>query len=707
MFLLSVGMMSGLAQEKKNFTLQEAILGYHLYPKGLSQLQWVDDYHFAHVVNNTIQVSEIEKTKNGLVKSIGLNELEVAAAAIGLDSLKRIPRIEFINANEFKFIAGNNAYKYLIGDRKMEKMGEMNSSWEHTNIHSTTQNVAYVFDQNLYVYHKSKPEQITLDGGNGIVYGQAVHRNEFGINGGTFWSPKGSALAFYRMDESMVTDYPIYDLNQKPAAFANIKYPVAGEKSHHVTVGVYHLATGRLTYLQTGLPEEQYLTNISWSPDEKYIYIAVVNRAQDQMSLRMYDAASGRYIKTLFEERNARYVEPEHPVMFVKNQEGKFIWQSERDGYNHVYLYDTSGRLLKQVTSGNWVVTEVLGFDASGDKLFIMGTKESPLSQDLYCYSLKSGKSLRLSNNEGTHRIKGSPNNVHFIDQFSNTLTPMDIRILTDQGEIFETIHQSANPLEAYNLGEMSIGTIKADDGTDLYYRLFKPSNFDPTKKYPVVVYLYGGPHLQLVTNTWLGGANLWYQYLAQQGFVVFSLDCRGSANRGFAFESAVHRQMATLEMEDHISGVNWLKSQTWVDGSRMGVHGWSYGGFMTTSLMTRKPGVFKVGVAGGPVIDWKYYEVMYTERYMDTPQENPEGYQNNNLLGYVDKLEGKLLMIHGTEDDVVLWQHSLMYVQKAVESGVTNLDYFVYPNHKHNVYGKDRLHLYQKVTEYLIEGLK
>jgi dipeptidyl-peptidase-4 len=291
------------------------------------------------------------------------------------------------------------------------------------------------------------------------------------------------------------------------------------------------------------------------------------------------------------------------------------------------------------------------------------------------------------------------------MDNFSSTSNPREIRLIDANGSIKEILHKSKNPLVDYKLGEMEIGKLKGKSGDDLYYRVFKPIDFNPNKKYPVVVYLYNGPHLQLITNRWLGGANLWYQYMAQQGYVVFSIDGRGSADRGFEFESSIFRNCGEHEMIDQLTGVNWLKEQAWVDTNRMGIHGWSYGGFMTTSMMSRHPGVFKVGVAGGPVIDWSLYEVMYTERYMDTPEENPLGYAKTNLKNHLDSLQGKLLMIHGGLDDVVLWQHSLQYLESAVKKGV-QLDYFVYPHHKHNVRGRDRIHLYEKVSNYFFDHL-
>ena len=708
--LLLLFVISGVYAQDKMLTMRDAIVGYHLYPRGVNQLQWADDNHYAYV--DTIdggekvhKLIEIEPTNTGMAKFIKLNSISDAVIAIGGDTMKSLPRVRWTSNNTFRFYFKEAYYNYNVGDKKATRIMEYKpGEMQHADMSWASSSIAYVKDDNLWV----NDQQVTTDGGNGIVYGQAVHRSEFGITNGTFWSDNGNKLAFYRMDESMVTQYPLYNLKSKPATPNEIRYPVAGDPSHHVTVGVFNVEQNKTVYLKTGEPKEQYLTNVSWGPKGDFVYIAVLNRAQNHMWLNQYDANTGDFVKTLFEETNDKYVEPEHGLTFLKDNPDQFIWWSERDGYNHLYLYDTDGKLIRQLTKGNWIVTDFHGFGPNNKWFYITATKESPINRDLYAVSFKKNTKIkRLTNNEGTHRIQASPKNIHFIDNFSNTITPREVRLLGNGGDHISTLKSVNNPLKEYKIGTMNIGTLSANDGTDLYYRVFKPVDFDPTKKYPVVVYLYNGPHAQLINNTWLGGANHWYHYMAQNGFVVFTIDGRGSANRGFAFESAIHRQLGTLEMEDQLVGVEWLKQQPWVDSTRMGIHGWSYGGFMTTSLMTRKPGTFQVGVAGGPVIDWKYYEIMYTERYMDSPEENPEGYAQNSLLQYVDDLEGKLLMIHGGQDDVVLWQHSLMYLEENIKSGNANLDYFVYPHHPHNVGGMDRVHLYQKVTDYFMLHLK
>ncbi len=693
---------SAIAQDK-TFTIEEAVLGAggKLIPKNLDQLQWIEKSSlFSQAQGNTLQIREAKTNKVTL--TVSKSEIDLALKAMGCDTLKKLPRVTWLSATHFKFNFASKVIEYDVTKKTAYKLVVYNAEeMENADFNYDYRKVAYTKGSNLYI----NTQQITFDEKPGIINGQAVHRNEFGIVKGTFWSSDGAQLAFYHLDEHMVAEYPIYQLKTRPADARTIRYPIAGTPSHHASVGIYNTLTQATIYLKTGEPLDQYLTNITWSPDNKSVYVAIVNRAQNHVWLNQYDASNGALIKTLFEETDAKYVEPQHGLTFLKTDPSKFIWWSERDGYNHLYLYDVSGTLIKQLTKGNWVVTDLLGMNKKESKLFVSSTLPIPSERNTLSIDLKTGKVELLTKNSGTHLSILSPNGDWFIDHFQNATTPREIKIVSTEGQQQHLLHTAPNPLTDYKLGETSLGTLKAKDGTELFYRLIKPINFNPDAKYPVIVYLYNGPHLQLVNNTWLGGANLWMQYMAQKGYYVFTIDGRGSMNRGHAFEAAVHRQLGAVEMEDQLVGVDFLKSLPNVDVNRIGIHGWSFGGFMTTSLMTRNAGVYKVGVAGGPVIDWGLYEIMYTERYMDTPEENPEGYKTNNLLNYTKNLKGKLLMIHGGEDDVVLWQHSLQYVEKCIKDGV-QLDYFVYPHHPHNVIGKDRVHLMDKISRYFFDNL-
>lgn len=709
--LFSIALCYGTIAQAQNklLTIQEAVSKGRtsLAPKRLQGIGFVAGTDkFSYIDNNTVKVGDNVSGKTTDV--LYLKDLNANLKSSQKDTLTAIATVTWKNANQFYFSNKKGEWIYSLDkknvtetDRKEEETGL--ESYEKEPV---TGAITYCKNYNLYVSKDGKETQVTTDGSYEIVYtGKNVHQNEFGISKGTFWSPKGNYLAFYRMDQSDVTDYPIIDWTVRPAKNVNIKYPMAGNKSHYVTLGIYDVKNNKTHYIKTEGPKEQYLTNIAWSPDEKFVYIAVLSRDQNHMKLNEYDALTGNFVKTLFEEHDDKYMEPLHPMLFVKNNPSQFIWQSRKDGYNHFYLYNVNGTLIKQLTKGNWEVKAENGFDEKGERLFFHANEQSPVNQDFYSVNLKSGEVKRLTYGNGFHVCTVDAKGKYIVDNFTSSTIPREYNIINSETKKAVNIFKAENPVKDYKLGTWSLFTIKNAEGTDLYCRLFKPVNFDSTKKYPVLVYLYNGPHSQMVTNTWMAGGELWYQYMAEKGFMVFTVDGRGTSYRGKAFEQATHRQLGTKEMEDQLKGVDYLKSLPYVDAARIGVHGWSFGGFMTTSLMTRHPGVFKVAAAGGPVIDWTYYEIMYTERYMDSPQDNKEGYEKNNLLNYVDKLKGKLLMIHGAQDPVVVWQHSILYQKKAVDKGV-QLDYYVYPGHEHNVLGKDRSHLMEKITDYFIENL-
>ena len=706
--IISFYSFASLAQNKL-LTIQEAVLKGRttLAPKRLQGLSFVKNSNqFSFIDNNTIKLGDQQSGK--IKELLSLKELNAQLKSSTKDTLAALTSITWKNGNQFYFTNKKGELLYTIDKKTISESDKHAEPTELESYEKETITGAYTYckDFNLFVSKNGKDTQVTTDGSINIVYtGKNVHQNEFGITKGTFWSPKGNYLAFYRMDQTDVTDYPIIDWTTHPAKNKNIKYPMAGNQSHNVTLGIYNVNSNSTVYIKTGNEKEQYLTNVSWSPDEKHVYIAILNRAQNHMKLNEYDVATGNFVHTLFEEKNEKYVEPLHSMLFLKNNSNQFVWQSRRDGYNHFYLYNSNGTLVKQLTKGKWEVKQENGFDAKGDRLFFHANEQSPINQDFYSVNIKTAEIKRLTYGNGFHTCMLDEKGNYFIDNFTNVTTPREYNIIHTVSKKAKNIFKAENPVKDYKLGTWNLFTIKNNEGTDLYARIVKPVDFDSTKKYPVIVYLYNGPHSQLVTNTWMAGSELWYQYMAQKGFIVFALDGRGTDNRGADFSQATHRQLGTKEMEDQLKGVEYLKTLSYVDASRIGVHGWSFGGFMTTSLMTRTPDVFKVGVAGGPVIDWTYYEIMYTERYMDSPQENKEGYDKNNLLNYVDKLKGKLLMIHGAQDPVVVLQHSVLYQKKAVDKGI-QLDYYLYPGHEHNVLGKDRAHLMEKITNYFIENL-
>lgn len=699
---------TGTFSQNKLLTIQEAVTKGRtsLAPKRLQNMGFVaESKKISYTDNNTLYILNAETGKT--FSTVTLSSFNKILFDQKTDTVASFENISWKNENEFYFSGKSGEQICDISKKTISKSERKQSdnTLENLEEFKTGEIYAYVKDNNVYAVYNNQTKQVTTDGSYEIVNGKSVHRDEFGIHKGLFWSPNGNYLAYYRMDQTDVTDYPIIDWTTYPAKNKNIKYPMAGGKSHYVTLHIFDLKTGTSYKIDTQGPKEQYLTNISWSPDETKIYICVLNREQNHFWLNEYDVVNASFTKTLFEESDEKYVEPQNPMLAVRNVPGKFIWQSRRDGFNHLYLYTYRGSVVKKLTKGNWEVKSVLGFDTKGENVFFLANEQSPVNQDVYSVNLTTFEMKRITDGNGYHNAILSKNGDFIIDNFTSCYIPREYRIISTSTKKSFLFYTSENPIKDYKLGKWNLFSIKNEKGTDLFCRMFKPVDFDSTKKYPVLVYLYNGPHSQMVTNTWMAGGELWYQYMAQKGFIVFTLDGRGTSFRGSEFEQSIFRQLGTVEMEDQLKGVEFLKSLPYVDAARLGVHGWSFGGFMTTSLMTRNPGVFKVGVCGGPVIDWSYYEIMYGERYMDTPQENKEGYDKNNLLNYVDKLKGKLLMIHGAQDDVVVWQHSIMYQKKAVDKGV-QLDYYVYPGHPHNVIGKDRPHLMEKVTNYFLDNL-
>ncbi len=741
------------AQEKKTFTLNDVIPGgdnyFNLVPKSMPGLQWWGDICVRTDIENIkkidtksgkesilVTLEEVnEALKNGKMpyKLTGhikpLRTLMAASLPWGDRNVITFTQYDDRTPGQKYMIWYDFSKKKIVNLFNLQGEGPTNFDFCKENGY-----MAYTIGNDLYVAHERDFSSMVNPKVTGnqqqekdVVYGQAVHRNEFGIMKGTFWSPKGTYLAFYRMDQSMVTDYPQVNTTARIAELVPDKYPMAGMTSHKVTVGIYNVKDGKTIYLQAGDPTDRYFTNISWVPDEKSIFVIELNRDQNHAQLVQYDAVSGQKIGVLYEEKHTRYVEPQHPLIFLPWDDSQFIYQTQRDGFNHLYLMDTKTKLkgewktgkdsedqyceyLKTIplTEGNWLVQDVLGFNTSRKEIIIASTEISPLQTNIFSLNVKNGKRTLIGMEDGTHQAKLSASGTYLIDYFTSNNVPREISILPTTGKKGTTLFTATDPLkENYNLPEITVGTIKAADGeTDLYYRLIKPVNFDPNKKYPAIIYVYGGPHAQMIHNTRFYDARGWDLYMAQQGYVMLTVDNRGSDNRGIKFENCTFRHLGTEEMKDQVQGAKFLQSLPYVDADKIGVHGWSFGGFMTTNLMLTYPDIFKVGVAGGPVIDWQFYEVMYGERYMDTPQANPEGYKESNLRLKAGNLKGRLEVIIGGMDPTCVPQHSISFLRACIDAG-THPDFFIYPEDGHNMMGRDRVHLHEHITRYFLDHLK
>lgn len=686
--------------QKKELSLKEAVMQQwrSLRPDFVNNFQWIpgtDGYSYLSKNWQTLYLSSVDSEKDLEALTIQQFNESMKTQFYGFMDLKWLNKDEFI-------LSDNKVYiKYSVATKTGETLKKLPDSAENITAHHLTNQFAYTIENNLYVNGKA----ITKNKNKNIVSGQSIARNEFGISNGIFWSEKGTILAFYQKNEANVHDYPLLNIDETPGKLVSIKYPMAGQASEQPKIGIYHVKKNKTIFIDPKGAIDDYFTNLTITPDEKYIIVAEVNRDQNHMWLNVYDVKTGKFIKTILEEKNDKWVEPEHPAFFT-GIGNDFLWLSEKDGFMNIYLVDFDGsESINQLTKHTFVVKELLTLSPDKKFIYYSATGENPINTLVYRSDF-SGNSELLTKEAGTHNFQLSGDGAYWYDAFSSLTVPNKTLIWTSNGKMAKGLGTSKDKLEEYNIGTTEIGKIPANDGSDLYYRIIKPANFDASKKYPVMVYVYGGPHAQMVTNSWLAGANLWMHWMANQGYIVFTLDNRGSAERGFAFESQIHRQLGNVEMEDQLTGVNYLKALPFVDASKMAVHGWSFGGFMTTSLMLRNPGVFTTGVAGGPVTDWKYYEIMYGERYMDRPDQNPKGYDQASLLNYASNLQGKLLLIHGTVDDVVVLQHNYALVKKFVEAE-KQMDFFPYPMHKHNVSGKDRVHLIEKILTYILENNK
>lgn len=709
-FVLLLSLLIGnlLLAQGDVFTIRDTELGIRreLAPATMMNIQWrgqTNNFTFQDYYK--IYQQSVEKKDSVLLMDLaGLNQILTNS---NHKPVGYIPFITWANDKQFHFFDSGNWYCIDILSKKVVSAIIFPEKAANIALHFPTKLIAYTLDNNLFVAGENgKNIRITNDRDKDIVNGETVSRNEFGIKEGIFWSPQGNYIAYYRKDNSKVTDYPLVNITGRIAESAPVKYPMAGMPGEHVSLGIFDLKSQNTVFIdKQDTVTEKYLTNISWSPDEKNIYVQVLNRAQDHMMLNSYSVYDGKLVKTLFEERNNKYVEPQDKIIFFNRNKSWFLYQSRRDGFNHAYIYDTDGRFIKQLTSGNWEFGSLLTID-NNDNVYYTSNEGSPIEEHGFKINAATSAKVKLTDVSGVHKVIVSNHYKYYIDDFSSTSIPHTINLVAANGKLNRTLLNSPDKMISFKMPEMTIGTLKSADGvTDLYYRLIKPADFDPARKYPAIIYVYGGPHAQLIQNRWLGGARLWDYMMAQKGYVILTVDNRGSANRGLAFESVIHRQLGEAEMHDQMKGVEFLKTLGYVDMNRLGVHGWSYGGFMTTSLMTTYPGVFKAGVAGGPVIDWKFYEVMYGERYMDKPQENAEGYAASSLIAKAAKLKGKLLIIHGAVDATVVWQNSLAFIDECIKNNIP-VDYFVYPRTEHNVSGTDRLHLMSKITSYFEDYL-
>lgn len=563
--------------------------------------------------------------------------------------------------------------------------------------------VSYVKDHDVCVLGPDgDPTRVTRGGSDDVTFGVSVSRNEIGIRDGMWWCPNGRRLAFYKEDRRQIPRYPYADFRPTPARGVYGRYPMAGGKDSIVFVGVHDTQGGETVWLDTDPTVDEYLTNVTWSPDGETLWVVHVNRDQNVARLVPYDAKTGARGKALLTERDEQWVEPEIPPRFLPDGSGRFLWFSRRDGYRQPYVCAPDGSVGPRLMTGDYDVLSFVGFTPDGTAFDVVTTGPDPRQRHVYRIAVDGGETP-LTTGRGRHRATVSPDGRHVLDAHSHLELPLAIDVTTIDGKRVRRVHQADNPLAKFRTGTQRFFEIESADGHTLYGHAIFPPDAKRGDNHPVIHYVYGGPHAQLVTDTWMGGGGrwiLWMHYMASRGYVVVRVDNRGTPNRGIEFEQAIHRRLGQLEVEDQVAALEWLHGLGVTDRTRVGVHGWSYGGYMTLMLATKAGAHYRAAVSGAPVTDWKYYEVGYGERYMDTPKSNPEGYAKARPAAHIEGLKARLLVVHGTADDVVMFQNTIDFVDRCIDEGV-EVETMIYPGQRHGLGGKSFAHFLRKMTRF------
>jgi len=619
-------------------------------------------------------------------------------------------KVLLVTEREAIFRRSSLAVYYIYDVKTKSTIKISDSKIQEPTLSPDNSKVAYVFENNLYIFTIATQEtaQVTTDGiKNKIINGVTdwVYEEEFGIVRAFDWNADGSKIAFLRFDETKVPEFSmdVYgtDLYQTQTVF---KYPKAGEDNAVVSLHMLDVDSGKIS--DVNVDNAYYIPRIKWMNDSNMLSVQTLNRHQDH--LKMYTVnANDNTVSVLLEEKDKAYVDITDNLTFLKDD--SFIWTSENDGYNHIYLYDQDGKLIQQLTKGNWEVTNYYGYDQKQDKVYYQGTENGSINRDVYSIGTNGKNKRRLSTKEGQNRADFSADFTYFINTFSSATTPPEYTLhkASTGKKVKDILDNKAlvKKLEDYQISPKEFSSISVN-GNDLNMWMIKPTNFDATKEYPLFMFQYSGPGSQSVSNTWMGSNDYWYQLLASEGYVVVCVDGRGTGYKGRDFKKITQKELGKFEVEDQISAAQKLSELPYIDASRTGIWGWSYGGFMSTNCILKGNDTFEMAIAVAPVTSWRFYDSIYTERYMQTPQENASGYDENSPFNYADKLKGAYLLVHGTGDDNVHVQNTMRMIEALVQAN-KEFDWAMYPDKNHGIYGGNtRLHLYNKMTNFIKENL-
>jgi len=676
-------------------------------------------------LNNGKQYTVLNFDRNTKTSSIdiydyeSLNKVDTVVNSDDLPAISNFSSYEFsadetkvllVTEREAIFRRSSLAIYYVYDVALKSTIKISNTKIQEPTFSPDNSKVAFVSENNIYIFDiaTQKITQVTTDGiKNKIINGVTdwVYEEEFGFVRAFNWNADGSKIAFLQFDETNVPEFSmdVYgtDLYQAQTVF---KYPKAGEENAIVSLHLLDVASGKIT--DVNLDNAYYIPRIQWMNDKNRLSVQTLNRHQDHLKIYAVNTKNNS-VSVLLEEKDAAYVDITDNLTFLEDD--SFIWTSEKDGYNHIYLYNEDGKLMNQITKGNWEVTNFYGYDQNEDKVYYQGTENGAIHRDVYSIESNGKNKKRLTTKEGQNSADFSADFTYFINTFSSATTPPEYTLhkaLTGK-KVKDILDNNAllQKLENYQISSKEFSIISVN-GNDLNMWMIKPVNFDATKKYPLFMFQYSGPGSQSVSNTWMGSNDYWYQLLASEGYIIACVDGRGTGSKGRDFKKVTQKELGKFEVEDQISAAKKISELAYIDAARTGIWGWSYGGFMSTNAILKGNDTFEMAIAVAPVTSWRFYDSIYTERYMQTPQENPSGYDENSPFNYPEKLKGKYLLVHGTGDDNVHVQNTMRMIEALVQAN-KEFDWAIYPDKNHGISGGNtRLHLYTKMTNFIKENL-
>ncbi len=601
---------------------------------------------------------------------------------------------------------GGAFFLYEIAAKKFFLLADSEQEQENATVSPDGEKLAFVRRNNIFVIdiQSQKETQITFDGSKTLLNGifDWVYEEEFSIINGIQWSPDSKRIAFWQLDQLQVPEMHIAKWDSLYLNFLDMRYPKAGTRGSLVKIGIADVATAKTAWVDLGEETDIYIPRLKFTADANLLAVQRLNRLQNKLDLLFADAATGK-TKTVFAQSDSCWIEINDNLIFLKDKK-HFVWTSAKDGFEQIYFFDYTGKQIKQLTQGEFEVDKILGVDETNKLIFYTSNERSTVNSDLYAVNFESGIRSRITDAKGSHKIDLSPNQKYYIDSYSNAnFIGSKCLYKTTGDKIRDLVVNDMSAFKEYNLSPVEFFRFKTTDGVELDASMIKPANFDPSKNYPVLVNNYSGPGSKIVTDSW---GNLWFQMLAQKGYIIFALDNRGTSGRGESFKKLMYKNLGYWEVNDQIEGAKYLASLPYVDANRIGIWGWSYGAYAAALTLVKAPDYFKAAIAVAPVTDWKFYDNIYTERYMSTPQLNPKGYETSSVMTYADQLKGKLLLIHGTADDNVHFENSVALASKLVAENKPFQSMY-YPEKNHGISGgKTRLHLYQLMTEFLLNNL-